>query len=89
MAEQQDGTHQAHPPALAEQHTPEQLRPGWPEGLPSTADAAVDAILARLEEVGGSQTADHDAIYASIHDELLAELNADPQGPARSPAAGA
>lgn len=84
MTDQHDVTHQAQPPALPEQHTP-----GWPEGLPSTADTAVDAILARLEEVRGSQTADHDAIYASIHDELLTELDADPQGPVHGPAAGA
>ncbi|HEV7167015.1 MAG TPA: hypothetical protein VGN49_03505 [Micrococcaceae bacterium] len=52
----------------------------------ATADAAVEAILRTLDGVRDAPTADHPAIYARLHDQLLAELDADPDS--RAPGTG-
>ena len=45
---------------------------------PLTGDPAVDAVLSRLDAVGETPVADHAALYADLHDGLLAALNEDP-----------
>ncbi|MDQ0031943.1 hypothetical protein [Arthrobacter bambusae] len=49
----------------------------WPDGMATTGDAAVDSALARLQGVSAVPVAEHSAIYADIHDSLLAALDAD------------
>lgn len=44
----------------------------------SQSDAAVESILDGLEEVRSAPSTEHAAIYARLHDRLLAELDADP-----------
>lgn len=46
--------------------------------LPLTGDPAVDAVLSRLDAVGETPVTDHAALYADLHDGLLAALNEDP-----------
>lgn len=46
--------------------------------LPLTGDPAVDAVLSCLDAVGETAVTDHAALYADLHDGLLAALNEDP-----------
>lgn len=50
----------------------------WPVLREESADPAVNAALARLGTLAGTPVPDHHAVYAALHDGLLAELNAEP-----------
>lgn len=50
----------------------------WPDGVPApTEDAAVDRILGRLPGLRALPLPEQPSGYDAIHDELLAELDAE------------
>lgn len=51
--------------------------PQWPANAVFTSDAAVDRALGALDRVRTEPTPAHPAVYADLHDRLLAELNAE------------
>ena len=54
-----------------------------------TGDPAVDTVLSRLSAVGDTPVGEHAALYAELHDGLLAALNEEPgQAPAPGPRPG-
>ncbi|MBW4095748.1 MAG: hypothetical protein HIU81_10445 [Acidobacteria bacterium] len=65
----------------------EPLTPGvptpWPDQVPATADAAVDAILAPLVDLPNAPVASHQEVFSQMYDALNRDLNAEP---AHSPA---
>ena len=50
----------------------------WPQVQDPTADPAVNAALVALEVIPELPTAGHHAVYAALHDRLMAGLNAEP-----------
>lgn len=52
----------------------------WPAQADPTGDAAVDAILAPLTDLQQLPALAHTHAYTELHDGLLAELDAAPDG---------
>ena len=50
----------------------------WPQADTGIADPAVAALAEPLTGLASLPVPDHSAVYAALHDGLLAELNADP-----------
>ncbi len=48
-----------------------------PGEVPPTGDSSVDAVLGRLADLGGHPVGEHADFYATLHDALLTELNAE------------
>ncbi|MBD8044897.1 hypothetical protein H9638_13885 [Arthrobacter sp. Sa2BUA2] len=67
-------------------------REGTPGRIPGgpvlTGDPRVDAVLAGLDRVPDLPVAEHAALYAGLHDGLLAALNEEPPGIKGSPVPG-
>lgn len=62
----------------AEQEFPPGAKTGtYPPAAHSTSDAAVDRVLAALAPLPGLTADEQLAVYDRLHDELLAELNAE------------
>ena len=62
-----------------------QPAPEWPHAAmrdlgQETTDPQVARAMARLLDIPGLPTADHETVYNELHDELLAALNSDPSG---------
>jgi hypothetical protein len=60
-----------------------QPAPEWPRAASQDigqgiADPQVARIVARLLDIPGLPTAEHEAVYNELHDELLSALNSDP-----------
>jgi hypothetical protein len=50
----------------------------WPETTPGDIeDPSVEAIVAPLDSLKDQPVAEHDAVYAALHDALLESLNED------------
>lgn len=49
----------------------------WPDDTAPTGDAAVDSALERLAGFSSVPVAEHNGMYAGIHDSLLAALDAE------------
>jgi hypothetical protein len=64
-----------HPEQSAEPQNTEPHDAPWPDDTPATGDAAVDSALGRLAAVPSVPVAEHSAIYAEIHDSLMASLD--------------
>ena len=52
--------------------------PVFPFPADATGDTTVDGLTANLVGIPDLPIADHNNLYAELHDGLLAELNADP-----------
>lgn len=58
-----------------------QPAPEWPQAAgQDITDPQVAQATARLRDLPGLPTADHEAVYNALHDDLLAALNSDPTG---------
>lgn len=65
---------------LNHEHTPEpaQQAPEWPGTAAHTiGDPGITAITAALDGVSDRPVAEHEAVYAELHDALLQALNED------------
>ncbi|GGH97366.1 hypothetical protein ACFFGR_08335 [Arthrobacter liuii] len=72
-------------------NVPAQPAPDWPEARgQDITDPQVAQAVARLLDVPRLPTADHEAVYNGLHDDLLAALNGDPAdgGPSGAAPAG-
>lgn len=50
----------------------------WPDEAPtSTSDAAVDRVLQQLNDLRNLPLPEQSTVYTDIHDQLLAELDAE------------
>ena len=65
---------------LNDEHTgePAQPTPNWPGATaPKVSDPEIAAIVKALDGVADRPVADHEAVYAELHDALLQALNED------------
>lgn len=54
----------------------------FPPAPDPTGDGSVDALTGRLTDLPALPVEDHNTLYTDLHNDLLAELNADPtEGP--------
>lgn len=60
------------------EHPEERPAVQWPDAVHPTGDPLVDRALGPLDEVAESPVPAHGDLYASIHDALLAALDAEP-----------
>ncbi|WP_427017106.1 hypothetical protein ACQCSX_00040 [Pseudarthrobacter sp. P1] len=59
--------------------TPQDTVPAaWPVDAPATGDSGVDRVLSGARILATTPVARHTATYATLHDALVAELDADP-----------
>jgi hypothetical protein len=57
-----------------------QQSPDWPAlDIASIGDPVVEQALTPLETLPGKPVGEHEAVYARLHDELLAALDVDPE----------
>ncbi|WP_457949432.1 hypothetical protein ACTAQI_02895 [Pseudarthrobacter sp. alpha12b] len=59
-------------------HATAEPAPEWPQTGQDITDPQVAQATARLLDLPGLPTADHEAVYNMLHDDLLAALNSDP-----------
>ncbi|WP_146362509.1 hypothetical protein [Arthrobacter yangruifuii] len=61
----------------------------WPQAVAATEDPAVDSLLEALRPLADRPVAGHAAVYAELHDALLAELNNHSAAPSPAPGTAA
>lgn len=53
--------------------------PAYPATVEPSGDPSVDRLTADLNRIPGQPISEQQAVYAGLHDGLLAELNANPE----------